>query len=452
MTNFFESRYLTLVGHVQSGKTIEEINYCHESVNHHKRPVVFIVRNITADQLQLKSRFLQYNLDVKLLSNLTIDQTVSFMEICGIVILLCNTFQLSKMKQVIEKFGKPFHVCIDEVDFTIKSRELVSNIDVFLTFIKKTAHHVLGATATPLALFLSDTSLSQIKYLKPNKKYQGIETLNVEFVDSCIIRSEADFPLCDMGAMDLIYETFMKKTHGVILHTVVKEKENHYKIQNYLKVNYKSLTTVVYNGDGIKVICDTRNGPPFATKKELNQYNQLVNKYYQINENGTTFHYFHKYTISEVLSLLAYDPHHTHNFISIIAGHLASRGISFVSTDYRLHLTDQYFYASKNTHGENLLQSLRILGCYEDNVPLTLWCSKKTWDAIISQNQLIHKLVEGVNNSTSWMSKIKTIQINRPKNPLTRPKLCNYLIKPSDDKMFTLDIFYPLDPDLEDFI
>jgi hypothetical protein len=282
------------VGHVQSGKTIEEINYCYASVRKYKVPVVFIVRNITADQLQLRERFLEHNvLDVKLLSSLTNREAVLFMETHGIIILLCNTFQLFKMKEIIEVYSKPFHLCIDEVDFSIKSKDLNSSIDVYLGCIKNKAQHILGATATPLALFFTEKTLSKINYLKPSKKYQGIDKLQVNFVESCIIRSEDDFPLCDMGAMDNIYDTFMEKPCGVILHTVVKEKENHYKIQNYLSSIYRNLTVVVYNGDGIKVICRNRNNKPFADNKEINKYNQLINTYNLVNKNGIDFHYFH---------------------------------------------------------------------------------------------------------------------------------------------------------------
>jgi hypothetical protein len=97
-----------------------------------------------------------------------------------------------------------------------------------------------------------------------------------------------------------------------------------------------------------------------------------------------------------------------------------------------------------------LLQSLRILGCYNDDIPLTLWCSKSTWNAILAQNKIIHTLVEGVNNNVNWMAKIKTIQINsRPRNPLTRPRLCNYAFLNQENKNFVLDIFYPPEPDSE---
>ena len=75
MTNPYEinvSKYVALIGHVQSGKTIEEINYTYQSINQNI-PVVFIVRNITADQLQLKDRFnlCEKKLNVKILSHLS---------------------------------------------------------------------------------------------------------------------------------------------------------------------------------------------------------------------------------------------------------------------------------------------------------------------------------------------------------------------------------------------
>ena len=204
---------------------------------------------------------------------------------------------------------------------------------------------------------------------------------------------------------------------------------------------YPELTVLTYNGDGIKVICKNRNNTPFAERKTLNNYRQLINKYFIIDEGTYLIHYFQNYSISEVLQLLVDDPEHNHSHISIISGHLASRGISFVSTDYSLHLTDQYLYAAKNTHGENLLQSLRILGCYSDNIPLTLWCSEKTWKAINVQNKIINNLVTGVNGSRNWMAKIKEIQINRPNRPLSRPRLCNYAVKPMNES-FVLDINY----------
>ena len=419
--DYFDHRYLALVGHVQSGKTNEEISYCYNSIEHHNTPVVFLTRNIIADQLQLRDRFQSFNIDTTLLSHSTLDEGVRVLQSTGIIILLCNQYQLHRMKQILLKYNGKYNMCIDEVDFSIKNKN--SKIDILLSELKQNASHILGATATPVAV-LSHDKPSIIKKMNPGSHYYGIDTLNINFVDPCIIQKE--LPLCDSECMGDIYDSLLEKDHAFLLHTVVKKKEVHKKLQNYLSDLYKSFTVITYNGDGIRVICNSRKSTkPLADKKSLNNYNQLINKYFILQEysDSPLIHLFKNYSISEVLQILVDDPEHNHTHISIISGNLASRGISFVSTDYTLHLTDQYLYINKTTHGENLLQSLRILGCYKDNKPLTLWCSKKTWESILEQNTIVNNLVNGLDNSKEWMYKLKTIYINKPKNPLTRPKL-----------------------------
>ena len=101
--DYFDHRYLALVGHVQSGKTNEEISYCYNSIEHHKTPVVFLTRNIIADQLQLRDRFQSFNIDTTLLSHSTLDEGVHVLQSTGIIILLCNQYQLHRMKQILLK-------------------------------------------------------------------------------------------------------------------------------------------------------------------------------------------------------------------------------------------------------------------------------------------------------------------------------------------------------------
>jgi len=374
-----KSKYLALVGHVQSGKTNEEINYCFSSVNHYKTSVLFIVRNVTADQTQLFSRFeiLPVKLPVKLLNEISsIEEAVEFLNSTGIIILLCNTNQLLKIKKVLKIYQGDYNLCIDEVDFSIKTKDFVTSTDMLMEDLKTSANHILGATATPFALFLNERSITKFKKLKPGKKYRGIESLKVNYITDSKV----------------IYDSILQKDHAVLLHTVTKLKKKQYSIFEELSNDYPDLTLVVYNGDGITVRC--------------NQKTSL----------------FKNHSISEVLQLLKNQSH-----ISIISGHLASRGISFVSSDYSVHLTDQYFIPSQNAHGENILQSLRILGCYPDSTPLTLWCSKFTWCDIIEQNKLLNKLVNNTHDNKEWMVKIKEVIVTKPKKPPTRPKLMSYV-------------------------
>jgi hypothetical protein len=40
----------------------------------------------------------------------------------------------------------------------------------------------------------------------------------------------------------------------------------------------------------------------------------------------------------------------------------------------------------------------------------------------------------------NWMTKIKQVHINKPMSALTRPRLCNYSVKP-EKKAFKLEIY-----------
>jgi hypothetical protein len=408
--NYFSEKYLTLVGNVQSGKTHEEIQYTWESVKHHNVPVIFVIRNIIADQLQLMTRFKPFDIHIKPVSELTLATGVSFLNSKGVIIALCNQYQLFKVKKILALYHGRYNVCIDEVDFSIKTRNMDSLLDRFLTDIKHKATHILGATATPMAL-LHDTTIGSFKKMKNKDNYRGINELIVKHVKSGVF-NKAD---SDCEAIYTIYDSLLKKDNVRILHTVSKKKMYHYSLLEFLHTTYPQFTVLTYNGDGIRCIPHSEyDGTPFAKRRSANVYGQFNRKYHiQGNE-----HIFENFSISEVLQLLL---EHTH--IAIISGTLASRGISFVSSDYSTHLTDQYLYTSSSSHGENILQSLRILGCYKDTEPLTLWCSERIWKQLLDHNKLVNKFIEQLSDSREWMVKLRTIEYTRPESPVTRPKL-----------------------------
>jgi hypothetical protein len=63
------------------------------------------------------------------------------------------------------------------------------------------------------------------------------------------------------------------------------------------------------------------------------------------------------------------------NHIIFIANRLSNRGLSYVSSDYKRHLTHQITKVKAKT--TNFLQSLRILGIYQNKPKLTLVINKK---------------------------------------------------------------------------
>jgi hypothetical protein len=441
------SKYVTLVGQVQSGKTIELLNYCYQSIFLHNTSVIFVIRNITDDRLQLLNRIFNYNkllitkINVKSITDLSNSEFIEFLNKKGVIITLCNIFQLDKIIQYLNKYSGNFNLCIDEVDFSIKTKDFSSKIDTRMKYLKEKATHILGATATPVALFLTEKKMSKIKKLNVNENYKSIESLSVNFVEPVFIPGQR-FPACDYKAMNEVYQNCLEKTKCILLHTVVKEKIYHRKLQEHITKKWPKFTTIVYNGDGIVVSCPSRtSNKKLAKKRNYNLYNQFINKYYFIDSH----HMFQNYGISEVLQILKDDTEHNHSHITIIAGHLAARGLSFVSSDYTWHLTDQYYNTSNNNHGENLLQSLRILGCYSDSVPLSLWCSEKIWKNIVEQNNLINNLVNNSKDSINWFTKIQEIPINNPLKRLTRPKIAKDLCWNNNGDFYNMKITQPSD-------
>ena len=238
-----------------------------------------------------------------------------------------------------------------------------------------------------------------------------------------------------------IYSTFLQRPRGIILHTVIKIKKYHIKLGKYLAKEFPRLTIIIYNGDGITVICPHRTSrKPLAAPLEIDGKTGARKKcWYRAD------HMFDRYSISEVLQLLKDDSDHNHKHICIIAGHLAARGISFVSSDYQWHLTDQYIHPAKSTHGENLLQSLRILGCYKDNIELNLWCAKETWNDILEQYSVLDKIVNGCGGRSNVFVKFQHVKIIKPHRAFSRPKIMQgtrWKIKNQREKLYNIEIAY----------
>ena len=445
---FNKGKYLGLVGYVQSGKTMEEIIYSWRSIYVEKLPIIFLVRNITADQLQLHSRIKEFNnkLSKKIKYSPCSDPEEKIVETLQnghMITALSNFNQMKKLGGILEKHAVKYNMCIDEADFCVKSKDMSSQLEKYLNIIKENATHILGATATPFAIFSSEKNLGNVKQLPPSANYKGIKSLNLNYVTPVIIKKE--FPECDRKATNKIYSSFIKKDFGIILHTVIKVKECHEKLKNYLLTNFPQLTVIIYNGDGISVQSPARESLVALAEKLKIQDTGLRKKYWMMRrnaDNSKITHLFENYGISEVLQCLKQDSAFVHNHICIIAGNLAARGISFVSSDYQWHLTDQYIHPARSTHGENILQSLRLLGCYNDSTPLNLWCSKKTWEDIQSQYSTLYKLVEGCFGAADIFYKIQQVKVMRTNRPLSRPKIMKATSWDCHENYFNINIEY----------
>ena len=80
-----------------------------------------------------------------------------------------------------------------------------------------------------------------------------------------------------------------------------------------------------------------------------------------------------KISVSQIIDMFS-----AHKHIIFIANRLANRGVSFVSSDYKRHLTHQVTKFNKNKSKN--LQSLRILGVYNDSPSLNLYLTEMCYN------------------------------------------------------------------------
>lgn len=380
-------------GYIQSGKTNEMLFYCWWSIFIAKRTVIFLTRNIRADAAQLKERLVQFNDKFVRNKRFILDESDG-----RLIIKLANYIQVKKLLGT-----ENYNLCIDECDFAIKSRDNSSKLEKYLKILEINAKHQLGATATEFAV-ISASKITKIYKLPAPANYYSISDLNVQYVQPL---SDTEIDHSDVLSIDpninTIYSVFLDRVKGIMLHSVTKFTRLQERIAEALILRYPELCTVVYNGQGISVYSK-------SSKCIGACVNEIINKKYYI-------HFFKKgTTINSVIQILA-DNGFSH--ISIVAGYLASRGISFVSSDYKSHLTDQYLQQSPNVHGETLLQGLRILGCYNDAPELTLWCPENVWRKIKNQNNILKKYINDLGDGQA----LHQIQTSKPLAKYSRKKV-----------------------------
>jgi len=404
--NTTKKENILLCGSVQSGKTNEMLMYCWWSIFIAKRKVVFLCRNIKADKAQLLERIKLFNLSFITKKKLYITNN-------DIIIGLSNFVQVRKIYNTIHT--QQYNLCIDEADYAVKSRNNTSRLEEYLHHLEHKAQHQLGATATHFAVMSTKNKLKVIELKKPNN-YYGIDKLNVKFTTIPKGFTLSKNPDTDPN-IPTVYQDFLTAKEGILLHSTTKLKIGHKVIMSKIKKLYPSLTVLTYNGEGITVRCyKGHNNKPLMDNHKVYSQHTIT-----LQQETFTIHNFTKsVTINDVLLILKKQGH---KHIAIIAGHLASRGISLVSSDYKHHLTHQYYHPGPNAHGETILQGLRILGCYNDNPNLLLYCTKTTWKNIKEQYKILQKYVKKLKGKDDIVERFQNIKTKEPKRRLSRTRI-----------------------------
>lgn len=407
---------ILLVGHVQSGKTMEILGYCWWSIFILKTPVIIFVRNFKIDIIQFIDRVSFFNENIVVDKNYYIEINTDNSSVSNcIYIQLANHIQAQKILRLVLSTRMKYNLCLDEADYAIKSNNNRSKLECSLKYIEKYSCNTLLATATPFAILIIKRDITKILKMKMPLNYYSLDHIQVKKV---IVNS--DLRLCPQDDTNLktIYTMFLKKEHGIMFHFVTRLKEAQFMLMCKLAKMFEQLTIVVFNGDGAFI----RTNMPSNAKKTLTA-TELIS-----DDIDNVIH-IRKIQLNKVLQLLK-DDISTHTHVVIIGGNMISRGVSVVSEDYEWHLTDQYFHPPVSSHGESLIQSLRILGKYTDNPVLTLWCTEKTWNDICEQTLLIHKCVEKCQTDFN----LKKINIIKPTRNPTRPKIMGHVKFSTKDK------------------
>ena len=367
MIGQLKDRYMTIKGHIQSGKT--KFMICTSSLFLLLGySVVIILRNNKADQEQIHERLVLFEKEMNQAISDS-DSTRAF-RVCRtssqavmveqnkprIYLTLGNGSSTMKMlKGLDDKHDSKIALFIDEVDF-VDSGDGTHKSEV-IPLLKQHSHCIFGVSATIMdPLGKENVFPEDVILLSVSPYYKGIPSIEVVEIDqpdvSAVYTGKTTDNLfeTDEGLLDFV-KMFSKQkpftfANGVVhphicLVNICRTKDPTVAAQTKLARKFPNLMTIVYNGDGIT----------YAYKNETLEYKGSISSFLQMLKD--TF---------------ASPPN-----ILIFSGDLAGRGISFTSSDFKWHLTSMRLLVANQCDEPELIQRVRLCGVYHDDVKLTLY-------------------------------------------------------------------------------
>ena len=383
-----DKKYIVVKGHVQSGKSKFMICASHYFIQK-GLSVVILLRNMREDRLQLYNRFVQFNDRhrqyltphhlVKNLKNKKREKKQSIYLPLGNYSSIQST--ISRLIGDENNENKTEYVLfIDEVDAVDSGGNAKKSEP--LRQLKDHAKYIFGVSATTMDPFGKEhINVNDVILLTPPASYKGVinKSVNMIPVDKkCKYTGKVDADLfqTDVGLYSFLddfkdassqHNTSSGVNHPrICLINICDSIQPCFNAQEKIGEQFPNIVTIVYNSKGTVV----RKGD-----QEL------------YNNNDS---------ISVCLQRLK-DANIT-NPIVIFSGELAGRGISFVSSDFMWHLTDQRLLISGACSEADLIQKIRLCGVYHDEMPLTLYTTQAIIDDLVKasfrQEEYIHEMLE----------------------------------------------------------
>lgn len=403
------TKYFLLYGKIQSGKTGNIIAISH-MLQIHNQTTVLIIPNNTEGYIQFRDRVKEYNerlndeiegVNIAFVGHNTIKNnkkihSILSNEINGVIIALGNHTELKILcEQLSEIKDNKINLIIDEADTAYKENTTTFRplFDTLLLY----SIRVFGVSATTFKLwFVEDKIITpNVLIIEPSKYYKGIKDFSYHYIpkeNRAPTRKEYAMEN-DLYFFDYLYDVKNRPLHQLTsgeLHPHIilyRSSEilnvHHYQTQDLILLNYPDVTTITFNGDGIRIY-----SPIFEDKEELIINNDILQResYYYYNNNIALKHVLEYLRINGGADVF--------RCIVIISGKLANRMISFVSSSYYWHLTNMYLLTGKRTSCDDLLQFSRLCGVYKyDNIKLEMAAHESVCRDLILADKMQNKLM-----------------------------------------------------------
>ena len=429
-----------VIGNVQSGKTRVIISHSYKIIKSDMISIV-IIRNFDADAIQLENRIHDFNaLDIKLNPIIMSSNKRKQPDISkhNIIIVKANKTEIFNVINFIKKNSeKQYCLCIDEVDLFTGDTKKENTIKYLNCLFNERLCHILGLTATPMAVIMDIKKWgkfpNRIFKLDPPIEYVGLNAENnkrlvfhdvnpiktgrkknsveydkeynniKEIMDNCSDERKFCISL-------LLSETQNAKQEALITDIISRKNDEE-------DGGVTEWQGVVYNQKSVKLI------PPIGRINQIKDGESNI-----LDPSGSLYSNdeMKKWKNSSAIQIaLQFLKEREKKKIIIVSGLMASRGISFVSCDYKYHLTDIYISSDtkynsrteridlKGVYCEQLIQKLRLLGIYHDTDKLGKKCYEYTQASLPAECKLHIWATEELNAQIkSCYSQIKKYQDN----------------------------------------
>jgi hypothetical protein len=407
-----DKEYYLIYGAVQSGKTqfLQGITIAHIALS--RCPVIVILRNCRGDAQQLSNRFTDFIKEQNQYfkeAGFSASNVLKYFYVggnkseeslrkaftnCNMIVAIANKTQLNRLARVITPETK-YATVIDEADSVAYGKDDVQFRETLHRSILANSGRTYAITATTFNIIFSEKNIptKNIISLPIKTEYRGLQKIQMKVIDPKNETELEDYLtlLSDRNAYehkvdDSLHRGLKKTDHPMIMlikkyHRKLKQQElarQVVEIGNWSEV-------IVFNGDGLtmyskhiealaEIIRGGVIGEKFKIKPKTVHIEKNDGKYYltvkaQIDEGLQYYKELHMSSKSTRISHLA-----------IVSEGMADRGISFVSKDYKWHLTAQYYEPNKKVFADNIIQSIRLCGNYKDDLPSVLYSTEKVCD------------------------------------------------------------------------